>query len=86
MASSMMHLAVAEKMIECVGRPELFRLGCVLVDACGQAGHYRGKTEDGYRYYDLAKFRRLMFFVPPNENTIVRMKPTIGMIRGSCIM
>lgn len=52
-----MHLAVAEKIIGCVGRPDLFRLGCVLVDACGQAGHYRAKTEDGYRYYDLAKFR-----------------------------
>lgn len=53
----MMHLAVAEKLIQYVENPDHFRLGCVLVDACGQAGHYRAKTKDGYRYYDLAKFR-----------------------------
>lgn len=53
----MMHLAVASKLIHEIKDPESFYLGCVLVDACGQAGHYRAKTEDGYRYYDLAKFR-----------------------------
>lgn len=57
MASSMMHMAVAEKIIHEIKNPDSFRLGCVLVDACGQAGHYRGRTEDGFRYYDLAKFR-----------------------------
>jgi hypothetical protein len=29
--------------------------------------------------YDLAKLRRLMFFVPPNENIRSIMKPTHGM-------
>lgn len=58
MASSMMHLAVAERFADGVSRPDLFRLGCVLVDACGQAGHFRAKTADGRRYYDLPRFRR----------------------------
>lgn len=57
MASSLMHMAVASKLVQYVENPDLFYPGCVLVDACGQAGHYRAKTEDGYRYYDLAKFR-----------------------------
>lgn len=58
MASSLMHLAVAENFVNEVSRPDLLRLGCVLVDACGQAGHFRARKEDGRRYYDLPRFRR----------------------------
>lgn len=52
-----MHMAVASKLVQFIENPAHFYLGCVLVDACGQAGHYRAKTEDGHRYYDLEKFR-----------------------------
>ena len=57
MASSLMHLAVAERLAERAARPELFRLGCVLVDASGQAGHFRGIAADGRKFYDLPRFR-----------------------------
>ena len=57
MASSLMHLAVAERLAERVARPELFRLGCVLVDAFGQAGHFRSTAADGRTFYDLPRFR-----------------------------
>lgn len=57
MASSLMHLAVAGRLAERVSRPELLRLGCVLADAFGQAGHFRGIAADGRRFYDLPRFR-----------------------------
>ena len=57
MGSSLMHLAVAERLAERVARPELFRLGCVLVDAFGQAGHFRSTAADGRTFYDLPRFR-----------------------------
>ena len=52
-----MHMAVASRLLQYIENPDQFYLGCVLADACGQAGHYRARTGDGYRYYDLAKFR-----------------------------
>ena len=57
MASSLMHLAVAERLAERTAQPELFRLGCVLVDAFGQAGHFLNTAADGRRFYDLPRFR-----------------------------
>ena len=57
MASSLMHLAVAERLAERTAQPELFRLGCVLVDAFGQAGHFRNTAADGRRFFDLPRFR-----------------------------
>lgn len=57
MASSLMHLAAATRLTGQIKNPGLFYLGCVLVDACGQAGHYRAKADDGRRYYDLERFR-----------------------------
>ena len=57
MASSLMHLAVDERLAERTAQPELFRLGCVLVDAFGQAGHFRNTAADGQRFFDLPRFR-----------------------------
>ena len=58
MASSMMHLAIAGRLLDGIARPDLLRLGCVLVDAAGRAGHFHAKAPDGRRYYDLERFRR----------------------------
>ena len=57
MASSLMHLAIAEKLTDEIQNPELFRLGCVLVDAGGQQSHYRALAADGRKFYDLERFR-----------------------------
>lgn len=57
MASSLMHLAATGRLADGCARPDLLRLGSVLVDARGQAGHFRGQASDGRRFYDLDRFR-----------------------------
>lgn len=57
MASSLMHLAVTERLLDGAVRPDLLRLGSVLADAWGQDGHFRGQAPDGRKFYDLARFR-----------------------------
>ena len=57
MASSLMHLAVTEQLLEGVRRPDLLRLGCLLVDAGGQESHFRARAADGRKFYHLNRFR-----------------------------
>lgn len=57
MASSLMHLAVTENLLDGIRKPDLLRLGCVLVDAGGQESHFRARAADGRKYYDLNRFR-----------------------------
>ena len=57
MASSMMHMAVAKSFADQIENPNLLYLGCVLVDAGGQESHFRARTEDGRKFYDLNRFR-----------------------------
>lgn len=55
-----MHLAVTKTLLPRLGTafsPDAVLAGSVLVDACGQAGHYRAKTKNGDKFYDLAAFR-----------------------------
>ena len=57
MASSLMHMAVSKSFIDEIENPDLLYLGCVLVDAGGQENHFRARTEDGRKFYDLNRFR-----------------------------
>lgn len=57
MASSLMHLAITEQLLEDIQRPDLLRLGCILVDAGGQESHFRALTANGRKYYYLNRFR-----------------------------
>ena len=51
----MMHIAIAEKLTGKISSD--FRLGCIIPDAAGQQSHYRARSAEGLKYFDLVRFR-----------------------------